>query len=265
MNKDAYETLVAIRSEFKKLVETWSEEHSYLFQLQERLRRSIGYTDYRVETPIVYNRSLDEIGPDSTIKIIMVADNPGKNEQLAENNRYLVGQSGKLAEGWLRRELGIDFRTEVAIFNKTPIHTPKTCELDELVKSAGIRKERVENLLVGSQAAMADLVWRLFLALWKNEKPRSLEPDEKNKTQCILWISGLGELKDGGLFEPYRDELARRLARAPEQVLASVWAFNHFSMNQFSIELKRKARRGESIVETLARVGAENRKRVFGV
>jgi hypothetical protein len=36
-------------------------------------------------------------------------------------------------------------------------------------------------------------------------------------------------------------------------------------MNQFSIELKRKARRGESLVETLARVGAENRKRVFGV
>jgi hypothetical protein len=265
MDKDAYETLVAIRNEFKKLVETWSDEHSYLFQLQERLRRSLGYNDYRVETPIVYNRSLDEIGPDSTIKIIMVADNPGKNEQLAENNRYLVGQSGKLAEGWFERELGIDFRSEAAILNKTPIHSPKTAELAELVRTAGIRRERLESLLVGSQAAMADLAWRLFLALWKTDEPRGLHPDIGRETQCVLWISGLGELKDGGLFEPYRDELARRLARAPEQVLASVWAFNHFSMNQFSIELKRKARRGESLVETLARVGAENRKRVFGV
>jgi hypothetical protein len=80
----------------------------------------------------------------------------------------------------------------------------------------------------------------------------------------VLWISGLGELRDGGLFEPYRDALARRLARAPERDVASVWAFNHFSMNQFSIELSRKARAGESVLEELARVGSENRKRVFG-
>jgi hypothetical protein len=267
MEQKAYRNLISIRNEFKTLIETWSNEHGYLKNIQERLRKSLGYKDYRVETAIVYNRALDDINRDSTIKIVMVADNPGKNEQLVENNRYLVGQSGKLAESWLRRELGIDFRSEVAILNKTPIHTAKTSELDTLVESAGMKKSSVESLLCESQAAMADLAWRLFLALWMTGRPQSLQHKKVRETQLwpVLWISGLGELKRGGLFELYRDELAGRMAKVPEEILASVWAFNHFSMNQFAIEVKRKSRAGESIVETLARVGSENRKRIFGI
>jgi hypothetical protein len=257
----AYAALASIRDEFRSLVEEWTAEHAYLLQAQERLRKARGYDDYRVETPIVYNRALDELGPESRIRILLVADNPGKNEQLAINNRYLVGQSGKLAEGWMRRELGIDFRSEVAILNKTPVHTPKTAELAMLEKEAGIRGERLAALLAGSQAAMADLAWRLFEAL------RGAAEDSGGAAGPwpVLWISGLGELKDGGIFEPYRDALSRRLARAREDSAASTWAFNHFSMNQFSIELARKARKGESALEELARVGAENRARVFGI
>jgi hypothetical protein len=44
-----------------------------------------------------------------------------------------------------------------------------------------------------------------------------------------------------------------------------VWAFNHFSMNQFAVELKRKARPGKPLIEELARIGRENRARVFGL
>jgi hypothetical protein len=258
----AYAALASIREEFRSLVEEWTAEHPYLLQAQERLRKARGYEDYRVETPIVYNRALDEIGPGSAIKIVLVADNPGKNEQLERNNRYLVGQSGKLAEGWMRRELGIAFRSEVAILNKTPVHTPKTAELALLEREAGIRGDRLQALLAGSQAAMADLAWRLFEAL----RADAAEPGAAGAGPWpVLWISGLGELKDGGLFEPYRDALSRRLARAPEADAASIWAFNHFSMNQFAIELDRKARRGESALEELSRVGAENRARVFGI
>jgi hypothetical protein len=256
MRAEAYAALASVRDEFRSLVAGWTAEHSYLLQAQERLRKAQGYLDYRVETPIVYNRALDDVAPDADIKIVLVADNPGKNEQLAINNRYLVGQSGKLAEGWLKRELGIDFRKESIILNKTPVHTPKTAELALLQKRAGIKGDRLEALLAGSQAAMADLAWRLYEALRLGV--------DGNGPWPVLWISGLGELKDGGIFEPYRDALARRLARAEESAAGSVWAFNHFSMNQFSIELGRKARDGESVLDELARVGAENRKRVFG-
>ncbi len=275
MRTEAYAALASIRDEFKSLVSGWSSEHPYLLALQDKIRASLGYDDYRVETPIVYNRALDDVRPDSDIKIILVADNPGKNEQLAANQRYLVGQSGKLAEGWMRRELGIDFRREVLILNKTPVHTPKTAELGALVRGAGIRRERLEALLAGSQAAMADLAWRLFEALrggavGLRRDPSDTRSGSRNESRSgslwpVLWISGLGELKNGGLFEPYRDELARRMSRAPEALVSSAWAFNHFSMNQFAIEIRKKARPGEGTIEALARVGGENRKRIFGI
>jgi hypothetical protein len=226
--------------------------------VQETVRARQGYEDYRVETPIVYNRALDELGPGSEIKIILVADNPGKKEQLAANNRYLVGQSGKLAEGWFKRELGIDFRSEVLILNKTPVHTPKTAELAILARSSGLHRQRLEALLAGSQAAMADLAWRLYCAL--------REPGAGGSGGSpALFISGLGELRKGGLFEIYRDELSRRMAKAGPDLRSGVWAFNHFSMNQFAIEIKKKARPGIPMADELARIGRENSLRIFGL
>jgi hypothetical protein len=251
MTGQAYATLDSIRGEFRGLVKKWNDANPYLLEAEERVREKMGYDDYRVETPIVYNRALDGIMPSDDIKLIVVADNPGKKEQLAINNRYLVGQSGKLAEGWMRRELGVDFRKEVVILNKTPVHTPKTAELALLRKSAGIKSDRLEALLAGSQSAMADLAWRLYLAL--------------REGGTSMWISGLGELRKGGLFEIYRDELARRLAKASPEERAGVWAFNHFSMNQFAIEVKKKARPGRPLAGELARIGGENRGRVFGI
>ena len=259
MRNEAYKAVDTIRKEFRGLVDAWSEQSPYLREAQERVRESRGYDDYRVETSIVYNRALEEIELGSEIKVILVADNPGKKEQLAINNRYLVGQSGKLAEGWFKRELGMDFRREVLILNKTPVHTPKTAELGLLAKSAGIHRDRLEALLAGSQAAMADLAWRLYGALLAGDEPRSGSP------WPVLWISGVGELRKGGLFEVYRDELSRRLAKADPAARAGVWAFNHFSMNQFAVELKRKAKSGMPMLEELGRIGQENRLRVFGL
>jgi hypothetical protein len=257
VRSEAYVALEAIREEFRGLVRSWSEGNPYLMEAQERVRAARGYEDYRVETPIVYNRALDDVGPDAEIRIILVADNPGKKEQLAANNRYLVGQSGKLAEGWFRSELGVDFRREVLILNKTPVHTPKTAELAILAKSAGLHRRRLEALLAGSQAAMADLAWRLYRALRETGPSGAPRPE--------LWVSGVGELRKGGLFEIYRDELGRRLGRATPQERDGVRAFNHFSMNQFAIEIKRKARPGAPIAEELARIGRENRMRIFGL
>jgi hypothetical protein len=261
MQRRAYAAIEAARKEFRALVEAWSAQNPYLLEAEDRLREKQGYSDYRVETPIVYNRALDDIASGDEIRVILVADNPGKKEQLAANNRYLVGQSGKLAEGWFRRELGLDFRREVLILNKTPVHTPKTAELALLPRNAGIHGDRAKALIAGSQAAMADIAWRLFGELRGSRRP---EEGAALSPWPVLWVSGLGELRDGGLFETYRDELCRRLAKAGDAERASVWAFNHFSMNQFAIELKRKARPSAPPLGELERIGRENRKRVFG-
>ena len=259
MRDEAYAVLDSIRKEFRALADAWGADNPYLLEAQERVRAKLGYDDYRIETPIVYNRALDDIVPEADIKVILVADNPGKNEQLAANNRYLVGQSGKLAEGWFRAGLGMDFRREVLILNKTPVHTPKTAELALLARNSGLHRQRLEALLAGSQVAMADLAWRLYRAL--------REPDVAGPggVRTALWISGVGELRKGGIFEIYRDEMIRRLARATPEVRGGVWTFNHFSMNQFAVEIKRKARPGAPIAEELARIGRENRVRVFGL
>ena len=150
----------------------------------------------------------------------------------------------------------MDFRREVLILNKTPVHTPKTAELAMLAKSSGLHRPRLESLLAGSQSAMADLAWRLYRALrGSGESPTSWP---------VLWVSGVGELRKGGLFEIYRDEMTRRLAKAEPEERSGVWAFNHFSMNQFAIEIKRKARPGLPVVDELARIGRENSRRIFG-
>jgi len=251
MRARAYAALGGIRDEFRSLVAAWSAGHPYLRGLQEELRAELGYEDYRVETSVVYNRDLDGIGPADRLRFVLVADNPGKNEQLARNNRYLVGQSGKLAEGWFRRELGIDFRREVLVLNKTPLHTPKTAELRRLLALAGKpgsrERDSLEALLAESQAAMAGLAFRAARAL-----------------EAPLWISGLGELRPGGLFAAYREALSALMASASPRSRPRLLAFNHFSMNQFAIELKRKADPGKPLAEELERIGAENAGRIFG-
>jgi hypothetical protein len=273
MTKQCYRSIEATRAEFHGLVEKWSDECPYLLEAQERVREEKGYDDYLVETSVVYNRALDDISEDwDEIKVVLVADNPGKKEQLAENNRYLVGQSGKLAERWFRRELGMDFRREVLILNKTPIHTPKTAELKLLKKHSGPHRAELEVLLAESQKAMAELAWRLYVALCDAKRPGASKKAGANGSGAagdapwpVIWISGVGELRDGGLFEVYRDALCDRMRRAKAAQLDGVWAFNHFSMNQFAIELKNKAKPGARLEGELERIGRENRLRVFGL
>ncbi|MDA8426374.1 MAG: hypothetical protein M0Z80_09585 [Treponema sp.] len=268
MRSAAYAELDSVRREFRALVRRWSAEHSYLGPLQERLREELGYGDYRVETSIVYNEALDAVRTGDSIRVLLVADNPGKKEQLEVNRRYLVGQSGKLAAGWFERELGIDFRREVLILNKTPVHTPKTAELRQLLALAGPERGRLEALLAESQRAMADLAWRLFLAFGAGRGAGS----------AALWISGRGELRRGGLFSAYREELSRlvqaasskrrgagaRSAAEPGEAPPRAWVFNHFSMNQFALEMKRKSDVAHSAWDNLERIGSDNWRGVFG-
>ena len=155
--------------------------------------------DYPVETPVVYNSALDEITEKSDIRMIVIGDNPGKDEQLDKNKKYLVGQSGKLAAGFFEKnaEFNTDFRKNVIILNKTPVHTAKTTHLKYLLKKGG---NDVRTLILESQIFMAEKTAMLHQALCNNAGEDGIKPE--------LWLVGYAELKDKGLFLGYKKELS---------------------------------------------------------
>ncbi|MFZ2636052.1 MAG: hypothetical protein WAZ99_00155 [Rectinemataceae bacterium] len=255
MQAGAYAEFMAARDDFAGLVEKIDRRAPWLGALQDRLRIEMGYDDYRVETPVVYNRDLDAIGPDSDPPFILVADNPGKMEQKNANRRYLVGQSGKLAAGWFSRELNLDFRAATLIVNKTPLHTPKTAELRRLIGLAGPHREELVSILEDSQRSMARLAYRMHAAMGNT-----------------VWVSGYGELKPRGLFRVWAEEIVRLYDAAPRGLAERVWVFRHFSMNQFSIEYNSTpsaeanpaANGPKAAMAKLAIIGTANRKRILG-
>jgi hypothetical protein len=157
MTPDSYNRFCAAREEFRALCRALADKLPRLREAQQQLVDERGGPSYTVDTPVVYNEALDHITIDDDIKLILVADNPGRREQAAENRRYLVGPSGKIAETFFRKqpELGIDFRKNVIILNKTPLHTPRTAELRRLAELGG---RTVAEAIVESQKAMAALL-----------------------------------------------------------------------------------------------------------
>ncbi|HOX19266.1 MAG TPA: hypothetical protein PKW82_12470, partial [Spirochaetales bacterium] len=192
MTRDAWNDFQRLRDGFRSDCERWNAALPRLRELQETLRIGLGYDDYRVETPVVYNRDLDLVGPGDRVAWVLVADNPGKKEQLEANRRYLVGQAGKLAARFFREELGLEFRREVLVVNKTPLHTPKTAELRKLLALDG--DGSVRAVFEESQKAMAKLALGLARAL-----------------DAPVWISGLGELSPRGVFSAWSRAFAAGL------------------------------------------------------
>ena len=214
-----------------------------LHLLQEAAAAENKTAAYPHETPIVYNHSLDEIRPSDRIKLIIISDNPGKNEQLHRNQRYLVGQAGKVAESFFRRnsELAVDFRREVIILNKTPVHTAKTKELGYLLKHGG---EPFRRLFEETQIRLASQTAALQKAIG-----------------CPLWLVGYGELRKKSLFTPYAEELQRQYCGMSDP---PVFVFQHFSMNCFSIDLKKRSDEHKTVAENLRAVGLLHRKEILG-
>jgi hypothetical protein len=196
---------------------------------------------YDVVRPAVFNSGLNE---KSAYKMILVGDNPGRREQ--EAGRYLVGPSGKIAENFFRNNpcLGIDFRADVLILNKTPVHTPRTACLKELCALGG---KPVTDAVRMSQIAMAELLAAFWNALGK----------------VPVWIIGYSEMKRGGIFGPYTEKL-KALCAASSDFGASVFFFRHFSMNQFTIDLNKQRGKNEPLAQSLARIGASYRERILG-
>ncbi|HOF85985.1 MAG TPA: hypothetical protein PLV73_08690 [Treponemataceae bacterium] len=264
------------RTEFRTHCDRWLEaaggNDGWLAALQTEAAAADGTPDYPVETPIVYNTVLDTLRQTDDIRLILVGDNPGKNEQLAKNRRYLVGQAGKLGEGFFRKnpDLGIDFRKHVIILNKSPVHTAKTKQLARLLREGP-----------AEFAALFDETQR-----WMARETAALQ----QALGCPLWLVGYGELREKGLFSVYAKELAaaaqhpatvahpgratstNATAQHPATVghpagklySPPVYLFQHFSMNRFSIDLRSRSDPGKSLAENLAIIGKEHRKEILG-
>ncbi|MCL2193176.1 MAG: hypothetical protein FWB78_07260 [Treponema sp.] len=246
MNSTIWDRFAKTREYYRNEIERMWKNLPELQAIQQKLVDSRSPT-YQVETPIVYNGSLDDVNRDDEIRLILVADNPGRREQAAENRRYLVGPSGKIAEKFFRDNpvLNIDFRKNVIILNKTPIHTPRTVELRELCKLGGIS---IETALAESQRLMVRLLVEFQQAFAC-----------ENDTVLPVWLTGYSEMKKGGVFEVYTNELKNIYGTtAPGE---TIFLYRHFSMNQFTIDLKRQALPGEALTQTLERIGTVYRQR----
>lgn len=248
MNKTQWKAFCTFRTNFKTQISLWNSQlekegiSQVLSDKQKELALADSVPDYQIETPLVYNTALDDITPEDDLKLIVIGDNPGKDEQLIKNRRYLVGQSGKIAEGFFRRNpiLGIDFRKNVIILNKTPIHTAKTKELKKLA----ISNDFFAQLLLESQIWMAKHTAKLHQEL-----------------QCQLWLVGYGELKKRGVFLPYAEILKRCYTNST--IADNVFVFQHFSMNRFLIDLRAHTDTKFSLKQNIENIGRIHRKEIL--
>jgi hypothetical protein len=246
MNPGTWKKFSKARERFRFAVDELDRSLPKLKKIQQKFINSRNQA-YTVDTPVVYNSALDNITVNDEIKLILVADNPGRREQAAENRRYLTGPSGKIAQRFfsLNPSLGIDFSKNVIILNKTPIHSPRTIELRELCRMETGGSSLV-SALDESQRTMASLLFEFHKALGAQ-----------------VWIVGYSEMKKGGIFEVYTETL-KYLYSSLEQMYNQIFFFRHFSMNQFTIDLKKQALPFEYVSNSLIRIGSAYRYRILG-
>ena len=270
MTESQWDYFVDFRGTFQRHCENWNKEFAPLLEPLQKGAASKDTPSYPVETGVVYNQSLDEVTEETDIKLIVIGDNPGKDEQLRRNRRYLVGQAGKIGAGFFARnpQLAVDFRKNTIILNKTPVHTAKTAHLRYLLKHG---PAEIVKLIEESQVWMAEQTAALHQILCEGCDGQS-GTGESTGTQsgvqgCQLWLVGYAELKDRGLFLGYRDKLADSYCKSPawEKVLV----YQHFSMNRFTIDLKECIEKGKisgqlPLQEQLAALGKLHRQEIFG-
>jgi hypothetical protein len=240
LNKNSWNKFKKARECFRQAVDELAASLPELKKIQQKLVDSRSEVSYKIETPVVYNSALDDITIDDEIKLILVADNPGRREQAAENRRYLVGPSGKIAARFFLNnpKLGIDFYKNVIILNKTPIHTPRTVDLRKLFHTEALEE---------SQRIMSGLLLEFHEALL-----------------CPVWIIGYSEMRKGGIFQVYTEEL-KNLYLNRMEMYKQIYFYRHFSMNQFIIDLKKQAMPGETTDKSLRRIGTAYRERILEI
>jgi len=248
LKEKTWNNFVLLRDKFRFFTEKILKEIPELNDLQQKLVSLRGSGVYRIDTPVVYNTALDRISITDEIKLILVADNPGRREQAAENRCYLTGPSGKIAAGFFKKnpELGIDYNKNILILNKSPIHTPRTLMLKQLCDLGG---EEVKKVFIRSQRDMVSLIFD-FHQCFFTENP------------LPVWVIGYSEMHSRGLFGVFTEAL-RNAYKNQMEMYEYLYLFQHFSMNRFTIDFNKQCFKGESCINTLKRTGISYRNRIL--
>lgn len=263
MTENQWKSFLNYKDELKNIVYESKKLPFYneLVSLQKELikRNEKFRKKYSLENPLVYNSSYEEITKTDEIKVIVVCDNPGFEEQLSKNQKYLIGQSGRIAESYFRKnsEFNLDFRKNVLITNKIPIHTGKTSDLKELKKMAS---DELKNYIENLQIKMAEITALLHQNLVKYNSNENSKPE--------LWLVGYSELKKNGIFELYGKKFKSFYQNENSKYWDFVFVYQHFSMNRFSIDFnefrnKNKIDNSENLKELLCELGHFHRDKIF--
>lgn len=243
------------RNDFRTYCKKLSEEFSSILIPLQKNAAQKDTPDYPLENPVVYNTALDEITEQSQIRLIVIGDNPGKDEQLSKNQKYLVGQSGKIAASFFQKnpEFNTDFRKNAIILNKTPVHTAKTKHIKFLLSNGD---EKIQKLILESQVYMAQKTAELHISLCRAAQTEAEKPE--------IFLVGYSELKKNGIFTEYKNELKKIYSSAPEE-WKKVFVFQHFSMNRFSIDLKNfmLAQNNQDIVHSAHALGTIHKNEIW--
>lgn len=245
MNTEQWDALSAFKMGYKSYCDVLNATYHMLLVPLQREAAIKDTPEYPLENAVVYNTALDELTPNSDIRLIVITDNPGKDEQLNQNQKYLAGQSGKVANSFFasRPELGIDFRKNVIILNKTPVHSAKTKHLKVMAKAS----PEAAKIIRESQMITARMTANLHQALG-----------------CELWMVGYGELKRGGIFDLYKSSFQGSYASCPD-VWKNVRVYQHFSMNCFAKDLKKymEIHADLTVIDALRELGILHRDQFF--
>jgi hypothetical protein len=91
----------------------------------------------------------------------------------------------------------------------------------------------------------------------------SLLFDFQKALNCPVWITGYSEMKNGGIFGPFTEEIKKIYSKSAN-LKNKLFIYRHFSMNQFTIDLKKQSLHGEPVKKCLKRIGVSYRNRILG-
>ena len=113
MTQQEWDAFSQFRDNFKNKISEWNQFASQLIPLQKAAANK-DTPNYPIENPIVYNTALDEITQEDSIKLIVIGDNPGKDEQLNKNLNSTLSNTGYFFADYYRKT-GLDPYLSVSI------------------------------------------------------------------------------------------------------------------------------------------------------
>lgn len=72
MTEKQWNIFCDFKKELKQKIEEWTERAPKLTDLQKEAARLAKNTEYSFETPVVYNRALNDVQPQDDIKLIVI-------------------------------------------------------------------------------------------------------------------------------------------------------------------------------------------------